>query len=638
MYHALLTNRYLTSRVIPFIAVAAVALCVALVIIVVSVMTGFLDMVKNSGRTLIGDVVVAYQVAGIPHYERLIEHIERLPEAAAATPVVDAYGLLRMPYPEGPNKHSEIVNVWGIEPESFSRVTGYDDILHWRELEPWQRHFLLGDVVTKQWPTILDWLSSQQRIELVRRVLMRGEDESVHSPSDEAVHQAIQRFEDYDWEEVFRLVRSDEAILQAVLTPEQWEQLLQFDPRLLSNDHLLLEGLTLQRSTPADPQRQSIPGIALGIHVSEGNLRTRTGDYEVAQLGHWWMPRHEVLLTTIPITDGTIGGAETAESRILPVVNEYISGVYHIDDMRVMIPLDVAQSMLHMDQAERVDPTDPTRVIGIEPARATKVLVRAADGVTPERLRNAVERAYIDFENELLRDESVTVLPPPHGSMALTIKTWLQQQEQFIGPVEKERELMRTLFSLVYLVCAGLVLAIFWAIVYEKTRDIGILRSIGASRMGISWIFLRYGLLIGVVGAVVGLGLGYLVVKNINLIHETLGNPPLELAIAVLILAGISLLVTIMRGLKGNLLPIVLGGLVTAVLATLGLLALWLWRIGGIIVWDPSIYYFTEIPNNLDMQSAAITMIGAVIFSLIGAFIPAAKAADTDPVKALRYE
>ena len=57
MYHALLTNRYLTSRVIPLIAVAAVALCVALVIIVVSVMTGFLDMVKSSGRKLMGDVV-----------------------------------------------------------------------------------------------------------------------------------------------------------------------------------------------------------------------------------------------------------------------------------------------------------------------------------------------------------------------------------------------------------------------------------------------------------------------------------------------------------------------------------------------------------------------------------------------------
>ena len=104
MYHALLTNRYLTSRVIPLIAVAAVALCVALVIIVVSVMTGFLDMVRSSGRTLMGDVIVSYSVKGIPYYERLIERIERLPEVAAATPVVDSWGLLKMPYPEGPNK------------------------------------------------------------------------------------------------------------------------------------------------------------------------------------------------------------------------------------------------------------------------------------------------------------------------------------------------------------------------------------------------------------------------------------------------------------------------------------------------------------------------------------------------------
>ena len=57
MYAPLLANRYLTSRIIPMIAATAVALCVALVIIVVSVMTGFLDMVRTSGKTLIGDVV-----------------------------------------------------------------------------------------------------------------------------------------------------------------------------------------------------------------------------------------------------------------------------------------------------------------------------------------------------------------------------------------------------------------------------------------------------------------------------------------------------------------------------------------------------------------------------------------------------
>lgn len=66
MYAALLSNRYLTSRVIPLIAVGAVALCVALVIIVVSVMSGFLDMLKASGRTLIGDVIVSSGIGGIP--------------------------------------------------------------------------------------------------------------------------------------------------------------------------------------------------------------------------------------------------------------------------------------------------------------------------------------------------------------------------------------------------------------------------------------------------------------------------------------------------------------------------------------------------------------------------------------------
>ena len=135
MYHALLTNRYLTTRLIPLIAVAAVGLCVALVIIVVSVMTGFLDMVKNSGRALMGDVVISYPLAGIPYYERLLERIEALPEAASATPVVDGFGLLKMPYPVGERKQTREVQVWGIDAKSFAQVTGangYPSTLYWR--------------------------------------------------------------------------------------------------------------------------------------------------------------------------------------------------------------------------------------------------------------------------------------------------------------------------------------------------------------------------------------------------------------------------------------------------------------------------------------------------------------------------
>ena len=86
MYQPLLANRYLGSRIIPLIAVAAVALCVALVIIVVSVMSGFLDMLLSSGRTLMGDVIVRGSDAGIPYYEELIGKIEGTPRRAGRHP------------------------------------------------------------------------------------------------------------------------------------------------------------------------------------------------------------------------------------------------------------------------------------------------------------------------------------------------------------------------------------------------------------------------------------------------------------------------------------------------------------------------------------------------------------------------
>lgn len=545
MYHALLTNRYLTTRVIPLIAVAAVALCVALVIIVVSVMTGFLNMVRESGRTLVGDVIISRQVQGIAHYERLLEMLREHPEVAAATPVLDSAGLLKMPYPEGPDKDTAIVYVWGIEPESFAQVTGFADSLYWRPLSE--------------------------------------ADERTTAPD---------------------------------------------DPRHYLDEGILQDGLALRSS------RTDRPGIVLGIHVSKANERQRNGSYRAMSDGYWWMPRFEVTLTTIPID--TRGGIGKSESHIFPVVNEFVSGVYMIDANRIMVPLDMAQDMLHLSEGEVVDPDDPMRVIGTYPARVTSVLVRGAEGITPSQLQVTASQVYERFYQSVLSDDSIVILPPHPEAAGLTIMTWEQQQAQFIGPVEKERELMRILFSVIYIVAASLVFAIFWAIVHEKTRDIGILRSIGASRLGISMIFLRYGAVIGIIGSILGLGLAWLVTRNINAIHNAIGeDAPAWTWIAMFALAGIALVVTIRKAFSEQMLPVVLWSLGTIVLAALGT-ALLLHR--GTLIWDPSVYYFAEIPNRVDGMTAVTTMIGAVVFSILGAFIPAAKAADTHPVNALRYE
>ena len=561
MYHALLANRYLTSRVIPLIAVAAVALCVALVIMVVSVMTGFLDMVRDSGRTLMGDVVINYQFSGIPHYQRLVDRLQALPEVAAATPIVEGWGLLKMPYPRQANKATETVQVWGIEPKGFAQVTEYADTLYWRSNTPAELAEMQSDDV---------------------RLI-------INEP------------------------RSDNRPTAA---------------ELLERD-----GLALRHHTRF--------GAVLGVHVSQGNERQRDGS--IRPIAEWWMPDWDVTLTLLPMDPK--GGLQPPESRNFRVVNEFFSGVFIIDKTRVMIPLPVAQQMLHLDEAEFVDEDelDPEtglpRVIGIYPRRATMILVRAADGVTPEELLEPLGAAYDAFAEELFADNT-TLLRAPIRELdpGLTIKTWEQQQAKFIGPIEKERELMRTLFSLVYLVCAGLVLAIFWAIVYEKTRDIGILRSIGASRLGISWIFLRYGLVVGVAGAIVGVGIAWVVIHNINVIHDALGKPPPALAYTAGAFALVSLVITGFTARTGRLMPIVLGGLITFTLASITAAIIVLQRAGGVVIWDPTVYYFTDIPSAMDVETAIITAIGAVLFSLIGAFLPAAQAADTDPVKALRYE
>ncbi len=548
VYIQLLVRRYLTTRIIPLIAVGAVALCVALVVVVVSVMSGFLDNLRASGRTLMGDVVVSYPVQGIPWYEELIADIERLPGAAAATPLVDTYGLVRMPYPDGPNKDVVTAQVWAIEPVSFARVTELERTIWWK-------------------------------------------------PADAAG--ALAMAED--------------------------------DPRRR------LTGKELEQARTMRDGETGLPGALLGMHVSVVNQRQRDGSYR-PRVEHWWMPNHEITVTLVPISEK--GTVSQSNSRVFKVVNEVMSGVFQVDRNRVFIPLKDGQELLRLDPAPIVDTSaEPDAqgnypVAGTSPAKATQVLVRAKPGVTPDELRAQVAKAYEEFWVRKSADREVRAKPPAPDYVS--VMTWEQRLRELIAPVEKERQMMRILFSITYLVCAGLILAIFWSIVSEKTRDIGILRAVGASRLGVLRIFLRSGLVIGVAGSAVGTGLGWLVVRNINDIHMALGNdaPAWLWMTFFLLAAGLALLAG--RAARGSrVLAALLWSVATLAAAGAGA-GLVLHR--GFLIWDPAVYYFATIPSEMDWWNALYTCIGATVFSVLGAAVPAARAADIDPVRALRYE
>lgn len=521
MYHALLTRRYLFRKVIPLLALLSVAMCTAMVIIVFSVMGGFLQMVMDNGRKLIGDVKISGPMTGIAHYEQIIERLEASPEVDSATPVIETYGLIHMPY-----GRTATVQVVGIEPEGYDAVTGYKQTLYWRPLTEEEED--------QSYPSDL-------RL-------------PTEAPTDTAELQMVRR-------QAHMKIPSQEG-------------------------KSLLEILNQAGATLKYP-RSDRPGIVLGIRVSLANRRQRGNVYHMPL--NLFMPLHSVALTVLALDEE--GGVIDPESISLPVLNEFSVERYDIDSNVAFVPFELLQRRMLMDPGVRLtdkpllDATgrpivdefgDPVMQTEVRPGRATAVLVKAADGISPTVVRERVEAVY-----RAVYEQHSAKMPKPD---IVPIQTWEEQIERFIGAVKKETALVISLFGIISLVAVFLVLAIFWTIVQQKTRDIGILRAVGASRAGVAWLFLRYGFVLGLIGATLGVGLAYLIVLNINPIHE------------------------------------------------------WVGRTFGVYVWDPEVYYFNELPNDVNTVSAVVIMVSGVAFAVLGAFIPALMAAYVNPVRALRYE
>jgi lipoprotein-releasing system permease protein len=167
---------------------------------------------------------------------------------------------------------------------------------------------------------------------------------------------------------------------------------------------------------------------------------------------------------------------------------------------------------------------------------------------------------------------------------APAVKTWEESRAFWLGAIEKEKILVTFLFGIISVVAVFLVFCIFYMIVVEKTKDIGIIKSVGATSDGVAGIFLGYGMAIGIVGAALGLLAGFLIVHNINWLHDKLGQ--------------------------------------------------WM----GITIWSPDVYLFDTIPNTMDPKEVAVIVVVAIFASVLGAVIPAYRAARMHPIEALRWE
>lgn len=164
------------------------------------------------------------------------------------------------------------------------------------------------------------------------------------------------------------------------------------------------------------------------------------------------------------------------------------------------------------------------------------------------------------------------------------VVSWRQHQGALLEAIDIERGILNLLLFMIVGVSGFSVLAIFTMIVSEKYRDIGVLKSLGASSRGVMSIFVGYGLMLGLVGCMLGTALGLAITIYINEIE------------------GFLTLITKQQ------------------------------------IFDRKVYYFDKIPTNIESLTVALVNVGAVGTSVLFSVLPAMRAARLKPVQALRFE
>jgi lipoprotein-releasing system permease protein len=544
MYKLLLCWRYLRTRWIALASIVSVTLGVATMIVVNAVMAGFSYEMQTRIHGILSDLVFeSHSLSGFQDPQWHMDEIKRAAgdDIVGMTPTVAVPAMLNFQV-RGQWITRQIMLI-GIDEATHAKVSDFGRYLQ-HPANRGQLSFGLRDGG-------YDTVDSQSDTKAVTRPALEGagwphrrmrvERERVWREKLEADRRAGGATDPAAAEPSRSVDQQVDAVLAATTTdasPAAAEA--GADPAAPPATADPFRQARPEEGTKMDPANEQFTGIVPGIGLASFRDNAGTDRFLV-------LPGDDV-----KITFPTSGTPPKAVSDTFTVVDFYESKMSEYDSNFVFVPIAALQRMRGM-----IDPQS-----GL--ASVNSIQIKLREGADLDRVRDTLRKVF------------------PADLYA--VSTWRDKQGPLLAAVDMEMSVLNILLFLIIAVAGFGILAIFFMIVVEKTRDIGILKSLGASAGGIGGIFLGYGLFLGIVGAGAGLALGLSIAWNINTIR-----------------AGVE------------------------------------WCTGE-RVFDPSIYYFYRIPSIVHPFTVLWIIVGAVGIAVGSSVLPALRAARLHPVEALRHD
>ncbi len=275
-------------------------------------------------------------------------------------------------------------------------------------------------------------------------------------------------------------------------------------------------------------------------------------------------PRIELMVTCFPLTaKGAMAKAATdlVNSIAIHYSDDSHTGLVKVDARMVYLEFEFARKLFGM--------------AGATP-RASAIHIKFADGVGLKRGVGKVAEMWNGFVAAHANQKYANLLKN------VAVQSWLDYRRSSIAPMEKEQTMLILLFAMLGIITVFIIFVVFYMIICHKIKDIGILKSVGVSRVAIVQVFLTFAMLVGITGAGVGAGAGCAFLAKINNMED------------------------------------------------------WLFERFGWQLWDRTVYAIGDIPNDIEWEVLAVIMASAILAALAGAFFPSASASARRPVEVLQ--